>query len=62
MKRFILVLVASLLVFARSGSIADMQELEEGPGTINVPGEHPFDAINIFGDFAKSLHLQDTGV
>ncbi len=54
------VFFAQLLVLPWIEGKAAEQKLDDDGGRIAIPGERPFDAVNIFGDFGKSVRLQNT--
>ena len=60
MPRLLGVLVAILLVFRSPDSVAGKRKIESGDGKVDVGGERPFDAVNIFGDLGRSVRLPDT--
>ena len=46
--------------FSSVGSVAVEKKVETTDEKVFVPAERPFDAVNMFGDFSKSVRLPDT--
>ena len=57
MHRLTWVLVAIILAFPSVAREAGGQTPKSSDENINVPGERPFDAVNIFGDLGKIFQL-----
>ena len=53
-------LAVNIFALASDGGEAGERMTESGDKIINVPGERPFDAVNIFGDLRKMDRLPDT--
>ena len=54
------VLVVILLAVPGTVSGSGHEKQKGGDGGIDVPAERPFDAVNLFGDFGRSLRLPNT--
>ena len=52
--------VAIFLAFSMVADAAKKKKSEINDAEIFVAGERPFDAVNIFGDFGKSVRLSNT--
>lgn len=61
MKRLPRFLAVCTLALASVGGEAGERTSDSGDEEINVPGERPFDAVNIFGDLRKFEQLPDAG-
>ena len=61
MNRLPWLLAVNILALASVDGEAVERMSEGADKEINVPGERPFDAVNIFGDLRKFERLPDTG-
>ena len=55
--------VLVVILLAVPGTVSGSGQGKHGfsDGGIDVPAERPFDAVNMFGDFGRSLRLPNTG-
>ena len=60
MRNSIRILIATFLFFVRSLSAVAGKNVEEEHQEVNIPGERPFDGVNIFGDLRRMEELSDT--
>ena len=60
MHKLLWLLIAMLLALPAADGEAKKPKFEGDGGNINVPGERPFDAVNIFGDLGKIFRLPNT--
>ena len=60
MHKLLWLFVATLLALPSFGGEAKKPKSEGDGGHINVPGERPFDEVNIFGDLGTIFRLPNT--
>ncbi len=60
MPKLLWLFFAALLALPSFDGEAKKPKSEGDGGNINVPGERPFDAVNIFGDFGRDIGLPNT--
>ena len=60
MRNSIRILIATLLFFVNSPSAVAGKKIEDEHQEVNIPGERPFDGVNIFGDLRRMEELSDT--
>ena len=60
MHKLLWLFFAALLALPAPDGEAKKPKSEGDGGNINVPGERPFDAVNIFGDFGRNVRLPNT--
>ncbi len=60
MHKLLWLLIAILLALPAAEGEAKKPKSDGDGGNINVPGERPFDEVNIFGDLGKIFRLPNT--
>lgn len=59
MKQIVGTILTAYFVYSGIGAAGEVDKTDRVGININIPGERPFDAVNIFGDFGMSNRLRD---